>query len=76
MKITMFNAKITKKMEIIKKTSVAATLRTLRVGDKLALSPLTVNYITLRVAMTRLNNKGWQLTARQNGKNIIVERLK
>lgn len=63
-------------MKIIKKISVAKTLRSMQVGDKVAFSPLQVNYISLRVAITRLNSQGWQLTARHGEKNIIVEREK
>ena len=63
-------------MEIIKKISVAKTLRSMQVGDKVAFSPLQVNYTSLRVAITRLNSQGWQLTARHGEKNIIVERVK
>jgi hypothetical protein len=68
--------KVTKKMEIIKKISIAKTLRSMQVGDKVALSPLQVNYTSLRVAITRLNAQGWELTARNGEKNIIVERKK
>lgn len=63
-------------MEIIKKISVAKTLRSMQVGDKVAFSPLQVNYTSLRVAITRLNAQGWQLTARHGERNIIVERIK
>lgn len=63
-------------MEIIKKISIAKTLRSMQVGDKVAFSPLQVNYTSLRVAITRLNSQGWELTARRGEKNIIVERKK